>query len=130
MIGYYTPFERGRLQELAAAVPELAEELESVIERLVDLRPCIVDHVYHPDFNGSFSLKNVLPALVTDLGYEDLEVRDGTIASLRLKRLLVDGEPADPAARAQLRRSLEDYCRTDTLATRRLLERLREIAAR
>ena len=35
------------------------------------------NHVYHPAFAGSFSLKNVLPALVPEMTYEGMEVADG-----------------------------------------------------
>ena len=31
---------------------------------------------------GSFSIKSVLPALVPDLGYDDLEINDGGMASV------------------------------------------------
>jgi hypothetical protein len=39
-------------------------------------------HVYHPAFAGSYSLKSVLPALVPEMSYEEMEVADGVAAGL------------------------------------------------
>lgn len=50
-------------EHLAAAVPSRRAALGKVAGRLVDLLPIVRDHVYHPDFLGSFSQKSVLPAL-------------------------------------------------------------------
>jgi hypothetical protein len=56
----YTPFERTRIRALQRAVPELESELLDLEHKLVDLHPIVRDYVYHPDFKGSFSIKNVL----------------------------------------------------------------------
>jgi hypothetical protein len=86
------------------------------------------DHVYHPDFGGSFSLKAVLPALVPGPGYDDLEIAEGTAASVELERLLFD--PSMGAdQRRHLREALLRYCAQDTLGLVGLLRRLRELAA-
>jgi len=124
---YHQSFEAQRIRELQEAVPEAAEELESVLDRMVDLLPIVRDHVYHPGFRGSFSLKRVLPALIPDLSYDDLAIRDGDQASATLKRFLLDGS-VEEAERARMRRELLDYCQRDTLAMVRLVQRLRELA--
>ena len=67
IVVYHAPFEIGRLRELQEAVPELAEDLEDIIDRVVDLLPIVRAYVYHPDFRGSFSLKRVAPALVVPI---------------------------------------------------------------
>ncbi|MCU0252388.1 MAG: hypothetical protein MUE61_19520 [Vicinamibacterales bacterium] len=86
------------------------------------------DHVYHPDFEGSFSLKTVLPALVPDLGYNDLAIADGDTASRELTRLVLGDAAFLPADRALTREQLLRYCERDTLAMVRVLSRLRELA--
>jgi hypothetical protein len=128
VVAYHAAFEQGCLQRLAEAVPDLAAELGRVSERLVDLLPVVRDHVYHPDFGGSFSLKRVLPALVPGLGYADLAIADGAVASARLESLLLDEAAFAPADRAALRRQLLAYCERDTLGMMRLAERLRALA--
>jgi len=35
------------------------------------------ENFYHPQFHGSFSLKDVLPALVPSMKYETLAIREG-----------------------------------------------------
>jgi hypothetical protein len=127
VVAYHASFERGRLKELAAAVPDLAEPLMDLHDRVVDLEPVVYNHVYHPDFRGSFSLKAVLPALVPDASYAGLAITDGGQAQLELARLLY-GEALPPAEAARLREDLLAYCERDTWGMVRLYERLRELA--
>jgi len=86
------------------------------------------EHVYHPAFGGSFSLKRVLPALVPGLGYDDLVIGDGALASVALERLLWGGDAVGHAESIRLRADLMGYCARDTLGLARLLERLRSLA--
>jgi len=95
---------------------------------MVDLLPLVRNHVYHPGFAGSFSIKKVLPALVPGLGYDDLAIADGAVASARLQALLLDEASVPPAEREPLRRALLAYCERDTLGMVRLVERLRALA--
>ena len=62
-IATYSHFERTKIQALQKAVPELKPELEALEHKLVDLLRIVREHVYHPDFLGSFSLKYVLTPL-------------------------------------------------------------------
>ena len=122
----YSPFERTRINELAEQLPAHAAELHALADRLVDLHPIVRDHVYHPDFRGSFSLKAILQPLVPELSYDDLAVVDGQVASVAIARLLFVAQKVDD--RARVRRDLLAYCERDTWALVRLVERLREIA--
>jgi predicted RecB family nuclease len=47
-----------------------AERIKKIQSRLWDLFPVVRNHVYHPKFAGSFSLKAVLPALVPEMTVE------------------------------------------------------------
>jgi hypothetical protein len=58
-------------------ISDLTAPLHAIIEWLKNLLPVVEDHVYHPEFPGSFSIKKVLPALVPDLSYVGLYVADG-----------------------------------------------------
>jgi len=128
VVAYNASFERQGIELLAAAVPELEEKLLAIAARLADPLPVVRNHVYHPDFGGSFSLKAVLPALVSGPGYEGLEVAEGATASFELERLMFhgDGMPADE--RERLRESLLRYCALDTAGLMKLVARLRELA--
>lgn len=82
--------------------------------RVFDLYQLVLNHVYHPDFNGSFSIKKVLPALVPSLSYSGLKIADGTAALIAYQRMV------DPKSslqeKAQMRKDLLAYCKLDTLA--------------
>ena len=124
----YSPFEKKRITVLRDALPELAPQLQAILDRLVDILPLINDHVYHPGFKGSFSIKKVLPALVPDLSYTGLAVRDGDTAIARFARMAlgeITGEVAETT-----RRQLLAYCEMDTFAMVRLHEALIRLATR
>jgi hypothetical protein len=103
----------------------LAEELAKILEndRIVDLLPLVRNHLYHPDFDASFSLKRILKVLCPAYGYDDLEeVTNGEIATLCLEERL---DPATTSERrAEIRRRLAAYCRRDTLAEVAILQAL------
>jgi hypothetical protein len=69
------------------------------------------------------SIKAVLPALVPRLGYDDLEIGGGLLASLAYEELRSASTPAAPAA--ELRSNLFNYCRRDTEAMLALFRALR-----
>lgn len=123
IVVYNQQFESARLDELAASLPEFAERIKKIQARLWDLLPVIRNHVYHPAFAGSFSLKSVLPALVSTMTYDGMEVANGQDAGLAWESLvrgnLVQSE------RDRVRKALLDYCGQDTFAMVRLLEALR-----
>ena len=125
---YNVGFERGRIKEMTAAFPEFADALTDINNKLVDLLPIVRNHVYHPDFGGRFGLKYVLPVLVPDLSYDEMEVAEGQAASSALVRLMFGGESMSPEEREQTRRNLLEYCKLDTWGLVKLLERLASLA--
>ena len=101
VVAYNAGFERGCIERLADAVPELADDLLAIAARLADPLPVVRAHVYHPDFHGSFSLKSVLPALVQGPASEINDSAPGGraphLASVgRAPRPPCDGVPHDP----------------------------------
>lgn len=123
----YAAFESQRLSELAAWLPEFAERIKNIQHRLFDLLPAVRNHVYHPAFAGSYSLKAVLPALVPEMTYEGMAVANGEDAGLAWESLLRGN--LDAAERDTTRKALLDYCGQDTMALVRLLEKLRSARA-
>ena len=77
----------------------------SIAARLVDLLPIVRNHVYHPEFDGSFSLKKVLPALVPELSYDGLAIAEGGTASIEFERLMFNGDGLDAHDGATPKRS-------------------------
>jgi hypothetical protein len=129
IVAYNSSFERSCIRLLASAAPDFARELGLIELKLVDLLPVVRNHVYHPKFGGSFSLKRVLPALVPDLSYGDLEIQDGAAATLALWRLVFEREQLGLHQRDRMRSALLAYCERDSWATVKLLDRLRALAS-
>jgi predicted RecB family nuclease len=127
VVAYNMSFERSCLERLAQALPGEAAALRDVIARLADPLPVVREHVYHPDFGGSFSLKSVLPALVPELTYDGLEIADGEQAALALSRRVLAGDRMSPEESAREREALLRYCERDTMAMVRVVARLREM---
>jgi predicted RecB family nuclease len=130
VVSYWATFEKGRIAELAEALPELAPDLLDINRRMLDLYPVVQDHLYHPDFLGSFSLKAVVPALIPELAYDDLEVSEGGEASALLTRYLFEPGAFEAEERVDLRRDLLAYCERDTFVMVALLGRLQQLAGR
>ena len=117
----YSNYERQVLRGLAEALPEKASALGAIETRLFDLLPVVRNNYYHPEFRGSFSIKNVLPALVPASGYDDLSIADGQTAAVHYTRAV---DNSDSASRRQTFKDLRAYCERDTLAMVGLREAL------
>jgi len=108
-------FEMGRNAEMAARAPEHAPFLNALNDRMFDLMEVFLNQLYvHPRFRGRYSIKNVLPVLVPNLSYDDLAIKEGSMASLTWYRMLTDER--DAKARAKACNDLREYCALDTLA--------------
>jgi hypothetical protein len=119
IVVYNQGFESNRLSELASWLPEYAMPIGQIQSRLWDLLPIVRRNVYHPGFRGSYSIKDVLPALVPGTMYEGMEVADGGDAGLAWSRL-VRGDIGN-GEKQKIREALLAYCAQDTVAMARLL---------
>ena len=116
-------FEAGRNRDLARHCPEYAEQLLAINERLFDLMLIFRDgHYVHPDFNGSASLKAVLPVLCPDLGYKNMAIPDGETAMLTWYWLQSGVIP--PEERQKTIEAMKAYCKMDTYGMVAIWEKL------
>jgi len=121
LIAYNAGFEKRVIRELAEMYPDLAESLLEMNERFFDLLPLTRAAYYHPSQMGSWSIKAVLPALVPELNYADLDgVHDGSDAQLAW----LNATKAEPEERDQLASQLREYCKLDTLAMVKIVDSL------
>jgi len=97
-----------------------APRIKKIQGRIWDLLPVIRNHVYHPKFGSSYSLKSVLPALVPGMSYDGMAVADGQAAGLVWESLI--RSECGEAERQENRKALVEYCSQDTLGMVRLLE--------
>ena len=114
VLAWHAPFDKRCIGNLAEARPEHSAALLRARDKVEDLLPVVRNHVYHPGFHGSFSIKDVVPALLPEMSYDGLEVSDGQVASFLLERLLCRPEELPATERATLREQLAAYCKHDT----------------
>ncbi len=116
VVVWSAPFERAVNKEIGERLGgEHAARMEQINARLVDLRDIFSkQHYVHPNFRGKTSIKNVLPVMVPDLSYDDMEISDGTMASERWWAMTA-AETAE-AERSAIAAALRDYCRQDSFA--------------
>ncbi|MBU4371780.1 MAG: DUF2779 domain-containing protein [Proteobacteria bacterium] len=126
ILTYNMTFEKRVLTELSTQFPKHKKAIEKWTDNMQDLMvPFRQRDVYFWKFKGSYSIKNVLPVLVPQLSYEDLEIADGGAAMDAYHQM---GAAKDnPEELAKIRENLLAYCKLDTLAMVRILETLGEL---
>ena len=115
VIVYHKSYERDRTKELAEAVPEFRDRLEDIMDRIWDLEvPFAKRWYWDPKFDGSSSIKKVLPVFAPEFSYQDLEIGNGSLAQLKYAQMIK--LPKDSPERKKIRKDLLKYCERDTLA--------------
>ena len=123
----YSSYEEAMMRQVAEAFPEFRQAMSAISKRLWDLLPVIREHYYHPAFQGSYSIKSVLPAIVPGMSYRDLLIQDGGQAASEYYRMIFVEE--DWIEQAKIREALLQYCARDTMAMVELRRVLMEKAA-
>ncbi len=115
VVVYFDAFEKGVISRLSQHLGGiLGEKLLEINDRVFDLYKLIYNHVYHPQFQGSFSIKKVLPALVPSLSYEGMNIADGATALIAYQKMR--DESTSEVERSKIYSDLIEYCKLDTLA--------------
>lgn len=134
---YNEAFEKTRLKELSIIFPEYRDKLLEIRDNVFDLMNIVktnsklyeslgydkeeskLFNYYHPDMDGSYSIKKVLP-LFSNLSYKDMEIGNGVEALVtyaKFDKLL----PLDYKHKYQ---KLIEYCQQDTYAMYEVLKGL------
>jgi hypothetical protein len=137
---YNQAFEKTRIKELGIIFPQYKNQLEKMSNMLFDLMYLIktnskfyeelgyeeedakLFNYYHPNLNGSFSIKKVLP-LFSSLNYTDLDIGNGVEA-------LVTYACFNKMTEAEYNKNYNDlleYCKQDTWAMVEILNGLRKL---
>ncbi|MEA3428401.1 MAG: DUF2779 domain-containing protein, partial [Thermodesulfobacteriota bacterium] len=74
--------------------------------------------------NGSYSIKAVLPALIPELSYDEMEISNGGMAMDAYSTMR---QTEDPGELERIQKALLEYCKLDTLGMVRIVEKLRKI---
>lgn len=119
-------FEASRNAEIGEHLPEYADFMASVNDRMYDLM-MIVKKGYYIDsrFGGSASIKKVLPVMCPELSYNDLAIHEGGTASASWAVLTNPSTP--PEQKAQLKKDMLAYCGLDTYAMLAIYRKFLEV---
>ena len=127
VLAYNMSFEKGVIRRLAEAYPQISNELMAIHDNIKDLMaPFASKSYYHPKMKGGYSIKYVLPALVPELelAYKDLNlIHNGgeeMQAYENMTRMSADEREAS-------KKALLEYCKLDTLAMVKILQKLKEV---
>jgi len=126
VIAWYTTYEKGRNQKLAELHPLDAKFLEEINESMFDLMT-IFSKCYYVDakFKGSASIKKVLPVIVPELSYSEMNISKGDQASERWERMI--HPDTSKKEKDQIANDLLAYCKLDTLAMVEIWEFLKKV---
>jgi hypothetical protein len=125
IVAYNASFETNILKVCCEVFSNYSEWFSTIQKRIVDLlAPFKSFYYYHPDQQGSASIKSVLPVL-TGKGYEGMEIAEGGTASQEYLRVTY-GE-VEPKEKERVRRNLENYCRLDTEGMTMIVETLHRL---
>lgn len=124
VISWHASFENTQNKNMAKQFPEKEAFLQSLIDRTLDLEEIFAEAYVDIAFGGSTSIKKVLPVLVRDLDYAEMDVANGTDAMEAWERLIAmpNGDGKD-----QLRTAMLEYCELDTYAMVRLFQEMERI---
>ncbi len=112
---WYEGFEKARNSELGEMLPEYKDAMEAINSRVIDLMLPFKNKWYDdPRFEGSASIKQVLPVLCPELSYKDLGIQEGGSAQRLWMEAVLDDKRADQ--KDQILADLIEYCKLDTLA--------------
>ena len=122
----YSHFENTTLAKTQEWFSDLKDDIEGIKNRLVDMEKLIRRFVYHPGFNGRTSIKVVLPVLVPEMDYSELDISNGDDALAMFYRIAMGQLHPDSVESTRL--ALMEYCKLDTLAMVRIHDVLIELA--
>lgn len=124
VVSWHASFENTQNRTMAAQYPDKADFLNDLIARTLDLEDLFKDGYVDIAFEGSTSIKKVLPVLASDLDYAGMDVASGTDAMEAWKRLIAlpGGDEKD-----LLREAMLEYCKLDTYAMVRIFEEMERV---
>jgi hypothetical protein len=104
-------------------LPEYKEAMEAINNRVVDLMLPFKNKWYNdPRFEGSASIKHVLPVMYPELSYKTLGIQEGGSAQRLWMEAVLDDKRTDQ--KEQILGDLIEYCKLDTFAMVQIYRKL------
>jgi CRISPR/Cas system-associated exonuclease Cas4 (RecB family) len=123
----YANFERIAISNLARLFSDLCEKLNKIAGRIVDLEYIVKKNYYDVNFRGRSSIKKVLPVLIPEMNYTDLEIGAGGDAAASFAFMamgLYDDKKIE-----ETKKNLLKYCARDTLAMVKIHQFLKTVVS-
>ncbi|MBO5711946.1 MAG: DUF2779 domain-containing protein [Acholeplasmatales bacterium] len=128
IMAYNDTFEKTRIKELAIMYPDLEDELLKRANNFIDLMiPFKEQDIYKKEFEGSYSIKYILPGLFPNepsLDYHNLNIVHNGSEAMSIYEKLLDYSKEE---RIEIRKALLEYCKLDTYAMVKILQKLYEL---
>ncbi len=144
----WSKFERTQNNAMSRRYPDKSEFIKNINLRLWDLM-----EIFHkqmlvfPEFKGSYSIKNILPVLVPELSYKGMPIADGSTAMTKWVQMVYGGGitakdysesqedfsteaidiPKESVNKEEVKKNLLEYCKLDTWAMVKILEKVGSI---
>lgn len=126
VIAWHKSFEATQHKIFARIFPQYSEFILGLNDRLVDLKDTVEKQMYvDPRFKGKSSIKSVLPVMVPELSYGDLDISNGMTATLEWHKMTSGRMNIEEKKRT--RNNLLDYCKLDTLAMVKIWNKLLQL---
>lgn len=127
IITWNASFEKNCNVTLGKLNPDFESAMIAINERIVDLMiPFKPSNGWYndPRFEGSASIKNVLPVVVPSLSYKELDIHNGGSAQALWMQAVLDGTRDD---KEKIFDDLLKYCKLDTLAMVEIFKVLKNV---
>lgn len=119
IISWHASYENTQNNAMAELYPDMADFLLGLVKRTLDLEQIFFAGYVDIAFQGSTSIKKVLPVLAPDLSYDGMKVTNGADAMEAWARLIA---MRDSPERQSLRTAMLKYCELDTWAMVRIFD--------
>ncbi len=110
----YSSAEKQMIEKLAVLYPELAEKLKLITDRIVDFEEILRINYYDKRFHGRTSIKKVLPVMIPQMNYNELEIGEGDVALSAFAYMAMGLYDEEKVKETKI--NLLKYCKQDTLA--------------
>lgn len=123
-IVWYKPFENTRNKEIAESIPKLTQSFETINKNTYDLMDIFKKGFYYSlKFQGSNSIKFVLPAMVPAMSYDNMNIPNGLEAMQVLNKIINTNDYSEEEKEQQIT-DLLLYCGQDSLAMYRIYQEI------
>lgn len=124
IVVYSAGFEKGVLRQLSESFQEYRSQIDSIIDRLWDQLVIFRTYYKHYAFGNTNSLKSVLPVVIPELNYKELEIQGGADAQAVWNEMIKE---EDTQKKDKMITELKKYCGMDSLAMVKIHNMLQKV---